>query len=604
VGWYESPGGARDLYVAGGYAYLADDQSGLAVVDVSDPANPALAAALPLPGSARYIAGAGDRVYLTADNPVYQADNFFAVDVSDPEQPTLAGSTAVFDGFPGEVYGVYAVGSYAYVAGADSVGSRWYGGVEVVDVSNPADPHSTSFFASYWVRKTLRVHVVGGQAYLAGYDDGLLIVDVADPYHLTKTCHYRLPSDARALAVSGQTVYLADGWQGVKVVDVANRENPVVAGVLGPSAELNSSAVDIVLAGSYAYVADYGGGLRVLDVSDPANPTEVSYYPLPQATDYACRLDAAEGYAYVTDSSGRLRVFDVADPAQPTPVAIYEGDGYGSLANVQVVGDYAYTMGDGLRVLDVSDPAHVSEVGRCPAVVGGPLHVTGGYAYVTGGDSGDRLWVVDVSDPASPTAVSTYTLPVFLAGEVRVADHPVTSARLAYINTAWNGLWVVDVSDPAHPAAAGPFAAWGPGGGVYAAGDSVYLANGDEGLFLLAHSTLKVAPPTVTWLAKVGGADPLPRIVQVDSGGTTLAWMAAISPTVSWLEAVPLSGATPAGIVLTAHVASLGVGRYEAHLVVDAGEGIVCSPQTIPVTLIVAEQVFGNHLPLVLRARP
>ena len=600
--WYESPGGARDLYVAGGYAYLADDEAGLAVVDVSNPLSPTLAAALPLPGTAHYIAGTGDRVYLTADNPVYQADNFFVVDVSDPEQPLLVGSTAVFDGFPGEVYGVYTVGNYAYVAGADSVGSRWYGGVEVVDVSNPANPHSLSFFASYWVRKALRVHVADGQAYLAGYDDGLLIVNVADPYHLTKTCHYRLPSNANALAVSGHNLYLADGWQGVKVVDVAEPANPVVAGVLGPSAELNSSAQDIVLAGSHAYIADNGGGLRVLDVSDPANPAEVGYYPLPQTADYALHLDVASGYAYLADNSGRLRVFDIANPAQPTPVAVYEGDGYGSFVDVQVVGDYAYTVGNGLRVLDISDPAQASEVGRCPTVGSwGRLHVADGYAYATGGDSRDRLWVVDVSDPASPTAVSTYTLPVFLAGEVHVADHPATGARLAYVTTDWNGLWVVDVSDPANPVVASSFAAWGPGRGVQAVGDAAYLANYDEGLFVLAHSTLKVAPTAVTWLAEVGGADPRPRTVQVDSSGSSLAWTATISPTVSWLEAVPLSGDTPAEVTLTAHIAGLGVGRYEAHLVIEAGVGIVGSPQTISVTLIVAEEMFGSYLPLVLR---
>jgi hypothetical protein len=65
--------------------------------------------------------------------------------------------------------------------------------------------------------------------------------------------------------------------------------------------------------------------------------------------------------------------------------------------------------------------------------------MTGGYAHVTGGESGDRLWVVDLSDPASPTAVSTYTLPVFFAcaawglgGDVRAGGpgrHRASPAR-------------------------------------------------------------------------------------------------------------------------------------------------------------------------------
>ena len=40
VGGYESGGGAGGLAVSGNYAYLAEDRSGLEIIDISDPANP------------------------------------------------------------------------------------------------------------------------------------------------------------------------------------------------------------------------------------------------------------------------------------------------------------------------------------------------------------------------------------------------------------------------------------------------------------------------------------------------------------------------------------------------------------------------------------
>lgn len=601
--WYETPGGARDVYVAGSYAYLADDEEGLAVVDVSDPLSPTLAASLPLSGTAFYIAGAGHYVYLTTNNPVAYGDNFFVVDISNPEQPALKGSEAVFMGFPGEANGVYITGNYAYVAGADAIGGGWwYGGVEMVDISDPANPTGYSFFASYWLRRTLRVHVAGGQAYLAGYDDGLLIVDVTNPTHLTKTCHYRIPSNANGLALSGQMLYLADGWQGVKTIDVTDPHNPVTVGALGPSADLHSSAQDIVLDGIHAYVADYGGGLRVLDVSDPANPAEMSYYPLPDMANYAQRLDVADGYAYVADTSGRLRIFNVADPTQPAPVTVYEED-YRSVVDVQVTGNYAYTVGDdGLRALNISDPAHPAETSHCPDIVeGSSLHVTGGYAYIVGGESGNYLWTVDVSIPLSPTVVSTYTLPVFFANAVHVTEQPTTGARLAYVNTEYNGLQVVDVSDPANPVGVGDFSAWGFGRDVQVVGGLIYLANFDEGLFVLTHPTLKVAPTTINWTVEAGGSDPAPRQVQIASTGQPISWTATLSPTVPWLDVAPLSGVTPSVITLTAHLSGLGTGLYPAQLVISAMQPILNSPQVVTVTLNAVTEIYAIYLPVTLR---
>ena len=39
--YYENTiGNARDVYVSGDYAYIADTDSGLAIIDISDPTNP------------------------------------------------------------------------------------------------------------------------------------------------------------------------------------------------------------------------------------------------------------------------------------------------------------------------------------------------------------------------------------------------------------------------------------------------------------------------------------------------------------------------------------------------------------------------------------
>ncbi|MBK8129378.1 MAG: hypothetical protein IPK53_10820 [bacterium] len=111
------------------YAYIADGPGGgLRIVNVSDPTAPAEAGFYDTPGSARGVAVAGNYAYV-ADGVVR------IVDVSDPTAPTGAG----FYYPPSYALGVAVVGSYVYVAPAEA-------GLRVVDVSNPAAPTEVGFY--------------------------------------------------------------------------------------------------------------------------------------------------------------------------------------------------------------------------------------------------------------------------------------------------------------------------------------------------------------------------------------------------------------------------------------------------------------------------
>ena len=65
VGFYDSPGFARGLTVAGEYVYVADESAGLRVVDVSDWQNPVEVGFYDPPGLlATSVAAAGEHVYV------------------------------------------------------------------------------------------------------------------------------------------------------------------------------------------------------------------------------------------------------------------------------------------------------------------------------------------------------------------------------------------------------------------------------------------------------------------------------------------------------------------------------------------------------------
>jgi hypothetical protein len=48
---------------------------------------------------------------------------------------------------------------------------------------------------------------------------------------------------------------------------------------------LQATHMDVYVSGNYAYVADGYAGLRVIDVSNPSNPREVGYFDTPGYAD-------------------------------------------------------------------------------------------------------------------------------------------------------------------------------------------------------------------------------------------------------------------------------------------------------------------------------
>jgi hypothetical protein len=84
----------------------------------------------------------------------------------------------------------------------------------------------------------------------------------------------------------------------------------------------------------------------------------------------------------------------------------YTGRIGGWITGMAVQGSYAYIgEGSGLTILDISNPASPTTVGRTSPMPGilEDVAVSGDYAYVADGDGGLR--VVDVSDPANPVEV-------------------------------------------------------------------------------------------------------------------------------------------------------------------------------------------------------
>ncbi len=119
AGSYDTPGKAYGVFVSGSYTYVADDVSGLQVINVSSPASPTLVGTYDTQGEAWDVYVAGSYAYVADYSSGLQV-----IDVSNPASPTQAGSYDT----RGAAWGVFVSGSYAYVA--DDVS-----GLQIIDVS-------------------------------------------------------------------------------------------------------------------------------------------------------------------------------------------------------------------------------------------------------------------------------------------------------------------------------------------------------------------------------------------------------------------------------------------------------------------------------------
>ena len=256
------------------------------------------------------------------------------------------------------------------------------------------------------------VQVVGNIAYVVDIPDnnlgGLVIIDVSDPTNPQKLSQYYDGGLPSAVYVAEDRAYVADGEDGLEIFDVRDPGNPIKLSQYHDGGD----AYDVQVVGDLAYVAAWENGLEILDVSDPAHPTKVGQYSLAGVNS---ALSVVGDLAYVIDHSG-MKILNISDPSHPVELGKYAQS---SLVWCSVDLSIPYLEVDlvyvakhhkdtgGLKILNVSDPSHITEVGQFDD--GGTVqrtYVEGDIAYVA--DASEGLEILNVSDPANPTELGQY----------------------------------------------------------------------------------------------------------------------------------------------------------------------------------------------------
>jgi len=223
------------------YALLGEQEGGLWVVDVSDPASPREITLLSTEDDMALDLALSGNYACIATPPM---GHFLIIDISDPVNPHQVGRLEL-TGEHLKVSGqrIEYAGSLLYVVDRD--------GLAVIDVSSPSSPQEVGFYANPdWVGEPteigssglmdllappgsfLDVAASGQHAFIASSNSGLRVLDVSNPASPREVAQLDTPGSAIRVLVSDNLVYLLEVSSSnesvsyaVRIIDISELDN-------------------------------------------------------------------------------------------------------------------------------------------------------------------------------------------------------------------------------------------------------------------------------------------------------------------------------------------------------------------------------------------
>lgn len=316
--------------------------------------------------------------------------------------------------------------------------------------------------------------ISGKRGYLIDGDGGLQILDLSNPAHPRLLGRYiGLGKDPLIRAVTDDLLYIETSGSSFQVLDCSNPAAPAIRG------EYSKTTGPMSIPGNRAYIAAGKGGLQILDISKPSKIRSLGHYATPQPAQ-----DLATSGSLVYLLAGDLYVLDASNPARPV-----------------LLGKARIEFDDNEQSpVRESDPMMLKKLG--PALYVIRLSHTAYY-------NTSSCVVVDISSPSKPrpleekqlTVVAPYetddsATPKHDQSSVSQTASPYSGCFLCLSSgyhraRSWdvinnNYLEIYDISNPLSPECVLSTNALNTDNRVALYKDTLYIADGQGGLVILA----------------------------------------------------------------------------------------------------------------------
>jgi len=499
VSTFKSYGPIMDLILDQNFAYLAINNQGLQIIDISDVQSPEMAGFIVISGWTPRIAKKGKYLFYS------KHDHLYTLDVSDPENPEIKYDLDVENDF-----------ETIKVSGNLLYGGKGYYGYGIIDITDPESPaiiiegdHPDNYLNDMTIRDQT--------AYFVSFDS-LYVFDISDLSDIKKLHSEFFDSGIFVEIINGDTLILMSSYSNAKILDISNKLDPVLlatnsfsgggrinqwrlenksmAGISEHGSMINFSFSDIentaftaekvaigytfksylfddmlllnnyteggnmisiedpenpvfiakVLIDNISSVAQMNGNYLyskqgVYDLTDPFDPIEIGQTEL-SVNGHVRNSLIKEDFLYLADYSNGLFIIDISDPWDPIEMSLFEPEG--NAVGVDVVGNLAYIAcgSGGLTILDISDPSYPVEIGALEEIGNcSDVKIIGNAAHIAKYSS--RSIIVDITDPNDPQLKD---------GNMKNRiNHILLDETFAFVSGTSSGFRVYDVSNEFEP---------------------------------------------------------------------------------------------------------------------------------------------------------
>jgi len=466
---------------------LAAHTTTVDVWNISDRANPTLAASVAVPKNANALAASNGHVLIgttaglmvghleasgkfiqdsflsTVGQPIkverqgsqiYIADSILGLRIADFSNPLVPKMLGTFTP-PGTPIDLAVAGNLGYVA-TDQ-------GIFAADISNSNAPVPAGSLIKPSARSIAVANNIG-YASFSGSD--LQVLDLSNPQNLRAAGSVSGVQFSTAVKFDGKFGAAAQGGAGITALDFSNPLAPRPVGVTSFWADT------LVVISNFVFAPKGGGGsgLFRFDLSTPANLQAIQM----AAPIFQCIV--ADKTRLLAGGPAGAYLFDVLDPAHPRLAGLYPYPT--AVTKVGIIGDYGL-VSQGTRAFDVIDLKHAANpqsIGKLSEAGGlNGFAVSGNFVYA---GSSTGMTVINIANPAAPQRIAAVNI-----NNLPISDVAV-SGPVAFVCSGEATLRLYDITNPNTPSPLPGFLTQGTAKGALVSGSRLYLAAGANGLLI------------------------------------------------------------------------------------------------------------------------
>lgn len=301
IGQYNTDGYTYNVFVRGAYAYIADYDGGLRIIDISDPASPFEAGFCDSTANSQIATVDGNHAYVGGR---YQCLD--VVNIQDPAAPFIEGVYMMATG--NGIFNIVIVDTIAYCISSNYCPSPQ--SLRAINITDPSSPTLIdSCLAGYGTGLRQGLAIDGNYAYVISYmPSELMIFDITDVNNMHEVASCSLTyTMGRDMHKVDTLIYLANSNGSLIIINVADPYYPeIIEQYSMPGLPLGIDLLD-----NLAYVSEWDSCMRVLDISNPTQIQEVGFHDVPSRV-YDVSYQAP--YIYVAATTEGLLIYEYLVP--------------------------------------------------------------------------------------------------------------------------------------------------------------------------------------------------------------------------------------------------------------------------------------------------